>query len=535
LKPVRERTFLRLLVEAPSGDDMVPAIGAALAALGPEAAGLPWQVERLFAESAPPELGRFLAVRGEVDAYSLPSAGWDLAYRLADALGDVTVTPDLPTSIYSCPPPAIEALLPHDADLPESDPKRWSIENVRAVAAWDVSRGSGIVVGHPDTGYTIHSELGDDALDRSRDRDVIDDDDDALDPLEQGQFPEHLFPGHGTRTASVIAGRETGLIAGVAPAATVVPIRAIRTVIRIFPGDVAKAIEYARAAGCHVISMSLGGLPFRGVAAALERAVEDGLIVVAASGNYVPGGAVVWPAAYEPCIAVAATNARDRPWKYTSHGGAVAISAPGESVWVPHVHVDGDLVRSTGTSFAVPHVAGAAALWLAHHGRDALLARYKGRLQEAFRLALAQGVRSVDNWDADELGPGILDVAALLRADLPDADAVPPSPPARDPSFIDVLKALGRGLSHPRPEVVLSAHAEMLGATPDFARFGPELTYLAAENAAVRRELLGESSLETMAAAGHPPALLEAASAGLRRALELLPPPAPMIGSDPFG
>ena len=149
--------------------------------------------------------------------------------------------PDLPASFAA--PPAAAIALPRDPDLPESAPKHWSIENVKAPAAWAVTRGGGVVVGHPDTGYRIHDELTADALDLGRDRDVIDGDDDALDPLERETGPEWLFPGHGTRTASVIAGRESGLLVGVAPAATIVPIRTIRTVIRVFAGDVAKAID----------------------------------------------------------------------------------------------------------------------------------------------------------------------------------------------------------------------------------------------------------------------------------------------------
>src|SRR3954451_5332391 len=74
-----------------------------------------------------------------------------------------------------------------------------ALELVRAPEAWAVqpapgrwSTGAGIVVGHPDTGYVTHEELEPQALDLTRDRDVVSGDDDATDPLESGHFPEVL-------------------------------------------------------------------------------------------------------------------------------------------------------------------------------------------------------------------------------------------------------------------------------------------------------------------------------------------------------
>ncbi|WP_133163913.1 hypothetical protein [Cryobacterium zongtaii] len=99
---------------------------------------------------------------------------------------------------------------------PGSEASRWAREVIRGAEAWAIppepggaSRGRGIVVGHPDTGYTLHPNLGVAALDLARDWDFIDDDDDALDPLvptDESLWPL-ANPGHGTSTASVIVGR----------------------------------------------------------------------------------------------------------------------------------------------------------------------------------------------------------------------------------------------------------------------------------------------------------------------------------------
>jgi hypothetical protein len=515
-KPVRERAYLRLLVELASGAHADNFAAMVDTALGPDAAEHAWAVSPLFERGAgDAEFERFLEVEGTVDAHSLPGVAWDLAHALEDAASGaaVEVVPDLPASFAA--PPVVAIALPRDPDLPESAPKHWSIENVNAPAAWSLTRGERVVVGHPDTGYTIHNELTADVLDLTRDRDVIDGDDEARDPLERGTGPEWLFPGHGTRTASVIAGRENGLLVGVAPAATIVPIRTIRTVIRVFAGDVAKAIDYARSIGVHVISMSFGGLPFAGVHAALRRAVNDGIIVLAAAGQYAPFHVVVWPAAYPECLAVAATNARDLAWKHSSHGHEVVISAPGESVWAPTV-VDGEVDEVShgyGTSFSVAHAAGAAALWVAHHGHANLVAQYGGpRVQEAFRHLLGtRGFRRPDRWDTSQMGAGILDVEALVSAELPLPEEVPDAVVAGEPEWID---ALAHVLGDVPRERVDAGLRELLRAE-DVRRHAAELTYLAAHDPLVRAELIAPTPAAVAVAEPRPSALLQQASHGL--------------------
>jgi hypothetical protein len=129
---------------------------------------------------------------------------------------------------------------------------------------------------------------------------------------------------------------------------------------------------------------------------------------------------------------VAASNADDAPWDGSSAGKKVAISAPGESVWVATYRFETPsgphpiLRRHHGTSFAVAHVAGAAALWLAHHGREALIKRYgRHRLQAVFlHLIATRGHRRPGGWDGRNYGAGVLDTEALLKAPLPDGTEV---------------------------------------------------------------------------------------------------------------
>jgi subtilisin family serine protease len=235
-----------------------------------------------------------------------------------------------------------------------------------------------------------------------------------------------LNPGHGTRTGSVmmsqggISMHDTtgpGAITGVAPGATYVPKRCIRSVVVIFAGDIAQAVWHSTTSVCHVVSMSLGGRPAKALRVAIQDAVANHLLVVAAAGNKVPGHMVVWPAAYPECIALAATNEKDAPWSKSSRGRAVDVSAPGDDVWVaeptnPPVGIN----VGSGTSYATAHTAGVAALWLAFHDRAKMLRTLQPGvfLQEVFRAHLRDTARVPGGWDASNYGSGIVDARELL-------------------------------------------------------------------------------------------------------------------------
>jgi serine protease len=288
----------------------------------------------------------------------------------------------------------------------------------------DASRGGvGIDVGQPDSGYTIHPNLGTAGLDLNRDRDVIDGDDDALDDLVPNPLWPFPNPGHGTATASVVVGQGTATegIVGLAGRSLLVPIRATESVVQVFDSDVAKAVAHARQVGCHVVTMGLGGKGFFGLKGEIQRAVDAGLIVMAAAGNYVD--IVTAPASYDNCLAVAATGPGDVLWPDSSRGSAVDVSMPGACVHVAQYRDKTPIVRmANGTSYAVAHLAAAAALWLAQHGRQFLIDKYGARLLQAAFLATLRwpGVCVVPpGWDPG-YGVGRVDLPALLAAPLPE-------------------------------------------------------------------------------------------------------------------
>jgi hypothetical protein len=383
-----------------------------------------WRVERLVPGGT--ELvvvGRSDAVVGTVDH---ARESHELALTLHRTGEFRRVEADVPVAGFVEPEP-VGAFI-GDACGPDSEPLDWVHQLVRWQEAMDLMDpatrgGAGISIGHPDSGYTLHPNLGAAALDLTRDRDVIDGDDDALDDLEPNPIWPLPNPGHGTSTASVIVGQGTPAngIVGLAPAALLVPIRATESVVQLFDTDVARAVAHARRTGCQVVSMSLGGKGFFGLEREIEKAVRNGMIVMAAAGNRVR--LVTAPASYANCLAVAATGPGDAMWEGSSRGPAVDVSMPGACVHnAAYRNGQPEVSRSHGTSYAVAHLAGAAALWLAHHGHQQLVAAFGAeRVQAAFLAVLRwPGVCVVpDDWD-DDWGIGRVDLLALLQAPLPE-------------------------------------------------------------------------------------------------------------------
>ncbi len=364
------------------------------------------------------------------------SRAWDLAYAFRDQ----------PEVVYAAP--MFRYLVPENApvrarkasgrgatDDPATDTDyEWSLVSANVLEAWRLfgSRlpGAGVQVGHPDTGYTLHPELAEPArLLVSEGYDYDDDDPDPLDDLTD-DFLDN--PGHGTGTGSVIlsgVGSATGgtgpFVSGVAPHALLIPIRTTESVVLFSMRGLRQALDHATTHGAQVVSMSLGGpFPGFGTERAIARAIEAGTIVLAAAGNEI--GFVVFPAAFEQVIAVAASNIRDQPWTGSSHGPAVDITAPGESVWrakatrQPSGQMAFAVERGNGTSFAVATTAGVAALWVSFHGWTNLVRRFgAGNIARVFKQLLQESCRTPRGWDTGEYGPGIVDARSLLAAPLP--------------------------------------------------------------------------------------------------------------------
>ena len=282
-----------------------------------------------------------------------------------------------------------------------------------------------------DTGYSDHSKLAG-GYDLTADYDLVDDDDDARDEMTGGFLK---FPGHGTRTGSLLVGvpdatainnghdgNEGFLRAGPQAAAQVrlTPFRIAKSVILIDRvSELVRGVHRAVDSGYPVLTMSMGTLGSSALDAVARYAYERGAIWCCAAGNQVRF--VVAPGKYPGVICVAASNPDDGPWSGSCRGPEVDVTAPGEDIYVPILTEDDDedMAYGSGTSYATPHVAAAALLWLARHQKTLAYPEPWQRV-EAFRYCLRTTVRLAAELPTNRFGAGILQVDKLLLAPLPD-------------------------------------------------------------------------------------------------------------------
>jgi subtilisin family serine protease len=239
--------------------------------------------------------------------------------------------------------------------------------------------------------------------------------------------------GHGTFVASLAAGSASNGegMAGIAGAARLITIKASSAGM-FTDFELAAAIAYAVDNGAKVVNLSLGGsrssLTER---RAVEYAFARDVLLVAAAGNEaMRGNPVSYPAAHlQPVnsngvggqgLSVGASTITGARADFSNHGSYISLAAPGEEVFAavskdsspkhyPRVTLPGSTKGlygySSGTSFAAPQVAGAAALvWAAN---SSLSSRQVTDI-------LKQTASGGGTWNP-ELGYGVINVAAAVE------------------------------------------------------------------------------------------------------------------------
>jgi subtilisin family serine protease len=238
--------------------------------------------------------------------------------------------------------------------------------------------------------------------------------------------------GHGTFVASLAAGAvdDGGGVSGFGGDAQLLIVKADGSRGSFTVADEAKAIRYAVDRGARIINLSLSGTTTSPLERkAIRYAIDHGALLVAAAGNeYATGNPVEYPAALlQPVgsngqggagLSVAASTRNGTRAAFSNTGSWVSLAAPGEGVLgavseqssataYPRVTLPG--VRglygyASGTSFAAPEVAGAAALvWGVNPSLTA---------QEVARI-LKETASGHGTW-TPELGYGVIDVAAAV-------------------------------------------------------------------------------------------------------------------------
>ncbi len=376
---------------------------------------------------------------------------WDKSYELRSQPGVINAEP-----LFTVPIPEIREFqnfeegvetqlrdLKSEGELStdSADNPDWSLNQLKVFETWqrffaDPNKlpGDGIIVGHPDTGYTPHPEIISNLLTQEG-YNYINDNKDATDELQISGGEIINNPGHGTSSASVAispkgaqANYPNGkYVTGVAPGARLIPLRVTYSVVLLSIRNLAEAIEYAADNGVHILTISLGaGFPNQRLRTAILYAQKRGVIVIAASGTGVPF--VVYPAAYDEVIAVTGSTVERTVWIGASTGKQVDVTAPGHDVWYAKTSREKDnkkeqytIESGSGTSFSAPFVAGVAALWLSYHGRDKLIDRYGAeKIPFIFNQLLRDTCEKFPTWVPNKYGTGIVNAEKLLDTPLPN-------------------------------------------------------------------------------------------------------------------
>jgi len=167
--------------------------------------------------------------------------------------------------------------------------------------------------------------------------------------------------GHGTAMAGILAStlNNQGLV-GVAPKIELYSVKVLDKNGKGYYSNIIQGIEWAIENDIDIITMSFGGTQYSDILyEAIREATYNDILIVAASGN--DGSTnILYPANYPDVVCVGATDKYNKIAKFTNTGVQMDLVAPG--VDIQTVSRDGASITVSGTSAAVQHVAGAAAL-----------------------------------------------------------------------------------------------------------------------------------------------------------------------------
>ncbi|MEU9038967.1 type VII secretion-associated serine protease mycosin [Streptomyces sp. NPDC048352] len=292
----------------------------------------------------------------------------------------------------------------------------WALQRVMLDALWARTRGQGVRVAVIDTGVDRANPQLAGALDTGAGRDFLD---------PKGGDGTNDTAGHGTKVAGLIAARPqqgTGFV-GLAPEATVIPIRQNDGQGNGNAATLAQAIDHAVAKGAQVINVSQDtDAPLTAdseLAKAVQRALAANAVVIASAGNDGLSGQKrkTYPAAFPGVLAVASSDRNNERAAFSQPGDFIGVAAPGVDM-VSTVPGFGQCVDN-GTSFSAPYVAGVAALLRAEHPQ--------WTPQEVVWQIQNTAERSVNGRD-DYVGWGVVDPVRAVTQ-----DAGTPRPPVPDP------------------------------------------------------------------------------------------------------
>ncbi|WP_051723778.1 S8 family serine peptidase [Micromonospora chokoriensis] len=305
-------------------------------------------------------------------------AGWSLILPW-DAVGDGVRVGQVPTGAPAGgtspgtpppPPPAPPRNTPTSGPCANPLPPRanagWAQERMTPDQAWGRTRGSGVLVAVVDSGVDAATvELGG--------RVAVG----ADIPAGSGRGDIDCL-GSGTAMASIIGARTPGTgapsatrgtpVVGMAPEATILPLRVVGETPQSKSADAATAIQVAVSAGARVIALgAFVNVSDADVSEAIRQASQHDVVLVAPAlaaatdGSTSPSA----PSGPDSLLRVGGFGAEGQPAASYQPAG-VDVAAPG--IDVGSIGANGAGMRTgSGSQYAVAFVAGAAALVRSAH------------------------------------------------------------------------------------------------------------------------------------------------------------------------
>lgn len=345
---------------------------------------------------------------------------------------------------------------PQNDDYPTDPDPLWHLDRKHSelsdARAMEPKPGMQVVrIAHLDTGYDPGHLTCPVRLNRTLQRNFVDDGQDENDAVDRRDLaPSSANPGHGTGTLGLLAGNAApglGSVGGI-PFAEIVPIRVATSVVLFRNSAIARALDYVHqlcrnpATRVDVVTLSMGGLPSRAWADAINALYDEGVVFVAAAGNNygnLPTRQIVWPARFRRVIAACGAMADGSPYADLPIGlmagnygppskmkTAMAAYTP-NTPWARRGSSDIVDLDGAGTSSATPQIAAAAALVIQAQGTS-LDATYPGwRRVEVVRSCLFETAAPGEH--RPYFGHGMLRAKAAAGHPLPLRDSLKPQDP----------------------------------------------------------------------------------------------------------
>jgi len=349
-----------------------------------------------------PTIDGIVAGTGGILTASIPGIGIWIKFTTPKTGAEITAIVDglrLNPNVATASPDLIytgSAVFPATTDIEQvgllSSAEKWGFEQIRMPQAWDLMRTRGwnlgdVVVAVIDTGFDLgHPDLVGTLLSEYNGVPTWDfgDNDGDVSPDLLPSNPSAVSPEHGTKVTGVIAAKINSQgISGVAPTAKVFPIKlfdskwgnAFNTQIISQGYKLTASIAWATTARVSVINLSLGAKTSTPLSQlpeykAINQALQQGIVVVAAAGNKNELADTFYPAAIPGVLSVGATDQSDarsiwsggKASNYSDNPNALWVAAPGTLIYSTTPTYAQPYNYDNGTSLAAPFVSGLAAL-----------------------------------------------------------------------------------------------------------------------------------------------------------------------------